>query len=291
MFRWEAIQGGPLTKFFDGLNKSGHTCFEANMYLAEDRIMCLEILIKRNEAWVLKYIPGCKALTDPPDRLLVLMKQRRRWINGSMFAAFYCILNFCKVTHSAHSYLRIAAIYIFFTYYITQMVLTLVLVGSFYATFSILLDSFRDPEDPKKIFSWASLLDTLYVISHFLLIVVSSTMNLGDAGLFFKFFVNLYGCYIMAMVIMAIVHLTQTLSLAAMFALIFGIGFGISYVLPILINFRRVGVLKYGFGALTLLFLTPTYIIIMVIYAICNIHDISWGNRPDTAEAKTETAK
>ena len=119
MFRWEAIQGGPMTKFFDGLNKSGHTCFEANMYLAEDRIMCLEILIKRNEAWILKYVPGCKALTDPPDNLITLMKQRRRWINGSMFAAFYCILNFCKVTSSAHSFCRVACIYIFFTYYIT----------------------------------------------------------------------------------------------------------------------------------------------------------------------------
>ena len=94
-----------------------------------------------------------------------------------------------------------------------------------------------------------------------------------------------------AMLILAALHLTKTLSLASTFAMIFGIGFAISYVLPILINFRRVSVFKYVFGAITLLYLTPTYIIIMVIYAICNIHDISWGNRPDTAEAKQETAK
>jgi len=38
-FRWEAIQGEPLRKFFEGLNKEEHTAKEANMYLAEDRIM------------------------------------------------------------------------------------------------------------------------------------------------------------------------------------------------------------------------------------------------------------
>ena len=208
-----------------------------------------------------------------------------------MFAAFYCVMNFCKVTNSAHSFCRVTAIYIFFTYYITQMVLTLVLVGSFYATFNILLDSFSPSDGTVKLYSWTSLADGLYVLAHFFLIIVSTTVNLGDAGLFFKFFVNVFGVYLMAMLILAALHLTKTLSLAATFALVFGIGFGISYVLPILINFRRVSVFKYVFGAITLLYLTPTYIIIMVIYAICNIHDISWGNRPDTAEAKQESAK
>ena len=63
-----------MMKFFDGLNKNKHSCFEANMYLAEDRIMCLEILIKRNEAWLLKYIPGSKALTDPPENVMGLIR-------------------------------------------------------------------------------------------------------------------------------------------------------------------------------------------------------------------------
>ena len=47
------------------------------MYLAEDRIMCLEILVKRDCNWILNYVPGCKALTDPPTSLSVLIKQRR----------------------------------------------------------------------------------------------------------------------------------------------------------------------------------------------------------------------
>ena len=33
-----------------------------------------------------------------------------------------------------------------------------------------------------------------------------------------------------------------------------------------------------------MLYLIPTYIIIMVIYSITNISDITWGNRPDKAD-------
>ena len=47
MFRWKAIKGGPLDAFFKNVNSSAiPTCAEANEYLAEDRIMCLQIYIK-----------------------------------------------------------------------------------------------------------------------------------------------------------------------------------------------------------------------------------------------------
>lgn len=38
-FRWQAIDGDPLKSFFKGLDKDKHTAKEANMYLAEDRVM------------------------------------------------------------------------------------------------------------------------------------------------------------------------------------------------------------------------------------------------------------
>jgi len=53
MFRWQAIKGDPLESFFKGLDKSSHTPKEANAYLAEDRIMCLEILVKVSNNFVL----------------------------------------------------------------------------------------------------------------------------------------------------------------------------------------------------------------------------------------------
>lgn len=42
MFRWAAIQGGPMDQFFKLVNSTKEpTCAEANEYLAEDRVMCL----------------------------------------------------------------------------------------------------------------------------------------------------------------------------------------------------------------------------------------------------------
>lgn len=38
-FRWEAIKGDPLKSFFKGLESDKHTAKEANMFLAEDRVM------------------------------------------------------------------------------------------------------------------------------------------------------------------------------------------------------------------------------------------------------------
>lgn len=45
--------------------------------------------------------------------------------------------------------------------------------------------------------------------------------------------------------------------------------------LDFLSNFRN-----YMVGLFSYLFMMPTFINIMQIYAMCNLHDISWGNRP-----------
>jgi len=75
MFRWEAIQGGPMDAFFKLVTSTKEpTCSEANEYLAEDRVMCMQIYIKQREGFYLTYIPDAKAYTDAPDNLTTLMK-------------------------------------------------------------------------------------------------------------------------------------------------------------------------------------------------------------------------
>ncbi len=39
---------------------------------------------------------------------------------------------------------------------------------------------------------------------------------------------------------------------------------------------------NYTLGLWSYLFMMPTFINTMQIYAMCNLHDISWGNRPTT---------
>jgi len=37
---------------------------------------------------------------------------------------------------------------------------------------------------------------------------------------------------------------------------------------------------NYLMGMFAYIFMMPTYTNIMQIYAMCNLHDVSWGNRP-----------
>lgn len=75
-YRYHALQNdetghGPLSQYFKGETLHGQHAdvFTANMYLAEDRILCWELIAKRNERWVLKYVKGCTGETDVPGKL------------------------------------------------------------------------------------------------------------------------------------------------------------------------------------------------------------------------------
>ena len=57
--------------------------YNENIYLAEDRILCMGI--HKNEKDII-FMPDAYAEVDPIKTVNGLMGQRKRWINGSMFA-------------------------------------------------------------------------------------------------------------------------------------------------------------------------------------------------------------
>ena len=86
MVRWEAMQGAPLERLFKLMNQDTiPSCYEANQYLAEDRILCLWMFTKEQESYALHYVYDARCLTDGPVTLDVLLGQRRRWLNSIFF--------------------------------------------------------------------------------------------------------------------------------------------------------------------------------------------------------------
>ena len=81
-YRYSALQNskaeiGPRASYFRGDNHTNYSdnIFSANMYLAEDRILCFELITKAGESWTLKYVKSAKAITDVPKSLPELICQ------------------------------------------------------------------------------------------------------------------------------------------------------------------------------------------------------------------------
>jgi chitin synthase len=134
-YRYRAILGRPLEQYFHGdhsmadrLGKKGiygmniftkvGTFFflffqyqnpdslQQNMFLAEDRILCFELVAKANDAWTLTYVKPSKAETDVPETAAELIGQRRRWLNGSFAASVYALIHFFNMYKSNHGIIR-----------------------------------------------------------------------------------------------------------------------------------------------------------------------------------------
>jgi chitin synthase len=75
---------------------------EANMYLAEDRILCLEIFSRIGKRYSLAYVPDAYSMVDPVTSLTRFLGQRRRWINGSWFALQYVLKSNDQAKQSDH---------------------------------------------------------------------------------------------------------------------------------------------------------------------------------------------
>jgi len=132
---------GPLQKYFLGekMHGAGADIFTANMYLAEDRvrpislhsntpfspltqILCWELVSKRGGQWILHYVKSAYAETDVPDQVPELISQRRRWLNGSFFAAVHSTVKFNYIYRSSHTAARKFWIHVELVYQVFNLI-------------------------------------------------------------------------------------------------------------------------------------------------------------------------
>nr|WP_234892235.1 glycosyltransferase family 2 protein [Agrobacterium vitis] len=93
LFRMSALRrgenGDPMAAYFRGLSKPT-SLMEANLFLAEDRIIGAEI-VKSHPACTIRYHHDANLVTDGCMTIGELLRQRRRWTNSTLVARLTAI--------------------------------------------------------------------------------------------------------------------------------------------------------------------------------------------------------
>ncbi|KAK4114014.1 glycosyltransferase family 2 protein [Canariomyces notabilis] len=154
-YRFRAIMGRPLEQYFHGdhtLSKilgkkgiEGMNIFKKNMFLAEDRILCFELVAKAGQKWHLSYIKAAKGETDVPEGAPEFISQRRRWLNGSFAASLYSLMHFGRMYKSGHNILRMFFFHIQLIYNVLNVIFTWFSLASYWLTTSVIMDLVGTP--------------------------------------------------------------------------------------------------------------------------------------------------
>ncbi|PWZ02557.1 putative chitin synthase 4 [Testicularia cyperi] len=290
----DALGQGPLHSYFKGETLHGGDSdadvFTSNMYLAEDRILCWELVSKRDSAWILHYVKSAQAVTDVPDQVPELISQRRRWLNGSFFAGIHSIIKFGYIYRSSHSFGRKLALHIEIVYQTIQLVFSWFGMANFFIAFFILTSAMSDKIKALKIPN--QVLSYIYVA--FIIFCFLLSMGNRPAG-------SKTG-YTLAMVVFALLTLYMTgaavyLAVDAILNATSAGGGGtealvsdrtfVNIVISLAATFGIWLIASVMFlepwhmvtSILQYLLMAPTFVNVISIYAFANIHDISWGTK------------
>lgn len=274
---------------------------EKNMYLAEDRILCLEIFAKRN--FYLKYIPDAICHTDPIKNLADLMNQRRRWINGSLYALLYVLKKSSgRIFRSKHSPISKFMFLFSMFFAFINVILSYFTVGLYFVFITIMaievFDKYNFYDDPKNTISTAGgIMIFVYIMLVLSLFFYSLLLKSRDAIRRFQFISTLLGLftlvsfgstvYVTIKILAMEEDNTNLGSEAKTDAImtfrrvdlqILAILTIVCYGVPVILNPTK-SLIDILFSTIDYLFYMPTYIHTLLIYAFCNIDDLSWGTK------------
>ncbi|KAF9180317.1 Chitin synthase, class 1 [Haplosporangium sp. Z 767] len=321
-YRYRALQNdpsgqGPLEKYFLGekFHGSDANIFTANMYLAEDRILCFELVAKRNAAWVLQYVKSAYGETDVPNTVAEFISQRRRWLNGSFFASVYALVHQMDIWRSDHSTSRKMFFHLEFFYNFVSLFFSWFALGNFYLTFYILGQAMvfmrnedgtvaqTSPFGENEVGFWVF---TVFNYIYILLIIAQFIMSMGNrpqgSNWAYKssmgFFAILMGYMLFGAGYMTVAgingvqdQIEQDESGQSHSSLYFQnamfrntvISLASTYGLYFFASFLFFQPWHMFHSFIQYLFMVPSYVNILNVFAFCNIHDISWGTKGDTS--------
>ncbi|KAF9968391.1 Chitin synthase, class 1 [Mortierella alpina] len=304
----DAKGNGPLASYFKGENQGGDmdNIFSANMYLAEDRILCFELVAKRGGQWLLKYVRSATGETDVPDSVPEFISQRRRWLNGSFFAAIYALTHSANIWRSDHGFMRKLWFHLEFFYNFISIVFSWFALGNMYLTFFFLTRSLSDPAMDPFGDGWG---DKVYEVMRYLYIFLICTQFICAMGnrpqgskatytMSMIAFALIMGYMLFAAALITIRSLQaafnsidhsqaafqvfQTIIKNAAFRDII-LSLLSTYGLYILMSVLYMDPWHMITSFVQYLFMMPSYVNILNVYAFCNTHDVSWGTKGDNS--------
>ncbi|WFD29765.1 chitin synthase [Malassezia sp. CBS 17886] len=296
-YRYAALQNdamgyGPLASYFKGETLQGgrgdSDVFSSNMYLAEDRILCWELVTKRGEAWLLRYVKTAQAETDVPDQVAELIVQRRRWLNGSFFAGVHAVIKFAYIYRSGHSVARKTALHVEMLYQAVQLVFSWFSLANYFIAFSVLTESLgievRALRIPAIVGQYVYV---VFLVFCFLLALGNRPAGHKTGYLVSMIVFALLMLYMMAAVVyMAVASITRDLEDNDPDGLMSDRNF-VNIVLSVLCTYGIWFLASLLFlepwhmftSVVQYMLLSPSFVNVINIYAFCNTHDVSWGTK------------
>jgi chitin synthase len=322
-YRYRAIMGRPLEQYFHGdhtlakiLGKKGiegMNIFKKNMFLAEDRILCFELVAKAGSKWHLTYVKASKGETDVPEGVAEFIGQRRRWLNGSFAAGIYSLLHFGRMYKSGHNLVRMFFLHIQMIYTTCNTILAWFSMASFYLTTVVIMSLVGTKTDTRAAWPFGNTVTPIFnvIVTYLYLACLGLQFILAFGNrpkgsvLSYLISFSVFGLIQLYIIILSIYLVVQAFanpsgqkldtSSASAFAESFfsssGVGiiiialaatFGLYYVA----SFMYMDPWHMFTSFPQYLLIMSSYVNILNVYAFSNWHDVSWGTKgSDKAEA------
>jgi len=326
-YRFRAIMGRPLEQYFHGdhtlakqLGKKGiegMNIFKKNMFLAEDRILCFELVAKAGSKWHLTYVKRSKGETDVPEGAPEFIGQRRRWLNGSFAATLYSLMHFGRMYKSGHNILRMFFFHVQLVYNLFSVILAWFALSAFWLTTTVIMNLVGAPSSANG--------NSAFPFGNEVTPVVNTVLKYIYLGFVLLQFILALGnrpkgskhTYITSFIVFAIIQLYVVVLSFSLVVRAFepghkSTGFdthdGVDDFLKSFFSSSSSGIIIIALAAtfglyflasflyldpwhmftsfLQYLLLMSSYINILMIYAFSNWHDVSWGTKgADKADA------
>ncbi|CAA7262411.1 unnamed protein product [Cyclocybe aegerita] len=308
-YRYRAILGRPLELYFKGDhslarrlgkdNLQGLSMLQKNMFLAEDRILCFELIAKEGEKWTISYVKDSKAETDVPECTAELLSQRRRWLNGALAANVYALANFHRLYRSKHGWRQLVLYQVQAIYNALSLVFSWFTLANVWLGSSMLLDNLSGYA-PYPYVTYVDGVSKVIKYAYLVCLALQFLLAFGNRPKSERltFNIPLWFFAFLTIYLMAapgvwsrlaassprvhppcteVLHSASTPTASGLAALLVPLSSAVGiYVVASLLYLDPWHLLH---SSLQYLCMGPSFINVLTVYAFCNLHDVSWGTK------------